>query len=544
MKTKFILKAIVLIFILMFTACTKNSETKTYKIGDTGPAGGIVFYDKGNTDGGWRYLEAAPASSEFFAEWGLAFFSLETEMDIGTGKRNTALIVAALNKIRETAGRAARLADDMNINGFNDWFLPSWNELDLMYTNLHKQGLGEFKNDYYWSSSSYYYLSSSSYYEDDALGAYNRFFDGDDTGDGGAVYARNQICRVRAVRSFGGSGESIETGTPAQTPETAQTKTAASSDSYAKFLAGDLSDFAGTWVNGQGVKARITADGVVHHDILAGGIRASDFSKTDGANITYSWWVSQAGDGFGVKLHPAGTEVLDYYNQSIQTDKTKVRITIQSVSRSDEIYYREGEASAQAPQIAYNVTFKDQIIPMTVFYHYNDEGRYYFTKKITFDYNGYNHTLNIPEDWYPYNSIGEDNTYNINVNDFNFDGYMDIAIYNGSGTSTFWYNYFIYDTKGKRYEYNEELSGLPNIFVNEETRTLNLHTNDGHAGLMYTSSDYKWINGKLTLMRRGKQDYDPDRDIYILTSGALNNNGVWEEKKQQFTKAQLSEEFE
>ena len=112
---------------------------------------------------------------------------------------------------------------------------------------------------------------------------------------------------------------------------------------YAKFLAGDLSAFAGTWVNGQGVKARITADGVLHHDIFAGGIRASDFSKTDGANTTYSWWVSQAGDGFGVNLHPAGTEVLDYNGQSIQTDKTKVRITIQSVSRSDEIYYREGE---------------------------------------------------------------------------------------------------------------------------------------------------------------------------------------------------------
>ncbi|MCL2186855.1 MAG: DUF1566 domain-containing protein [Treponema sp.] len=412
MKTKFILKAIVLIFILMFTACTKNSETKTYKIGDTGPAGGIVFYDKGNTDGGWRYLEAAPASSEFFAEWGLAFFSLETEMDIGTGKRNTTLIVAALNKIRETAGRAAMLTDDMNINGFDDWFLPSWDELNLMYINLHKQGLGGFKNADYWSSSSFSYGG-------DAVGAYNMFFDGDDTGDGGSGFARYQNCRVRAVRSFGGSGEPL--------------------------------------------------------------------------NIDLS--------------------------------------------------FLEGGTPEQTSQIAYNVTFNDQIIPMTVFYYTNDEGGYYFTEKITFDYNDNNHTLDIPENWYPYNSIGEDSTYNIAVDDFNFDGYMDIAIYNGSGTTTFWYNYFIYDTKGKRYEYNEELSGLPNIFINEERQILKLHTNDGHAGLMYTSSDYKWINGKLTLMRKDKQDYDSDRDIYILTSGVLNNNGVWEEKKQQFTEAQLLEEF-
>ncbi|MEJ2663418.1 MAG: InlB B-repeat-containing protein [Spirochaetia bacterium] len=26
----------------------------------TGPAGGLIFYDKGNYDNGWRYLEAAP----------------------------------------------------------------------------------------------------------------------------------------------------------------------------------------------------------------------------------------------------------------------------------------------------------------------------------------------------------------------------------------------------------------------------------------------------------------------------------------------------
>ena len=28
-----------------------------YNIGDLGPAGGIVFYDKGNNKDGWRYIE-------------------------------------------------------------------------------------------------------------------------------------------------------------------------------------------------------------------------------------------------------------------------------------------------------------------------------------------------------------------------------------------------------------------------------------------------------------------------------------------------------
>ncbi|GAB6392634.1 MAG: hypothetical protein MdMp014T_2007 [Treponematales bacterium] len=35
-----------------------------YNVSGTGPAGGIVFYDKGNDDGGWRYLEGAAAPAE------------------------------------------------------------------------------------------------------------------------------------------------------------------------------------------------------------------------------------------------------------------------------------------------------------------------------------------------------------------------------------------------------------------------------------------------------------------------------------------------
>lgn len=38
-----------------------------YKIGSDGPAGGIVFYDKGSVSDGWRYLEAAP--SDFAYSW-------------------------------------------------------------------------------------------------------------------------------------------------------------------------------------------------------------------------------------------------------------------------------------------------------------------------------------------------------------------------------------------------------------------------------------------------------------------------------------------
>jgi hypothetical protein len=73
---------------------------------------------------------------------------------VGSGKRNTQLIVEFLRKQGETS-RAAQLCAALDFNGFRDWFLPSKDEFDLMYKNLKTKGLGGFSNDYYWSSSGY-----------------------------------------------------------------------------------------------------------------------------------------------------------------------------------------------------------------------------------------------------------------------------------------------------------------------------------------------------------------------------------------------------
>ena len=59
------------------------------------------------------------------------------------------------------SGRAAQLCTELNFNGFSDWFLPSRDELNLIYENLFKVGLGDFNKEelnseygsVYWSSS-------------------------------------------------------------------------------------------------------------------------------------------------------------------------------------------------------------------------------------------------------------------------------------------------------------------------------------------------------------------------------------------------------
>jgi hypothetical protein len=132
--------------------------TSFYSVGDTGPAGGIVFYDKGYYSFGWRYLEVAPSGWNGGAVdpkplWGCYLTAL-TGADaaaIGSGQQNTIDILSGCT----TDGIAAKICNDAVINGFDNWFLPSYSELyqlfslnaSLWFSNL------SFASGSYWTSS-------------------------------------------------------------------------------------------------------------------------------------------------------------------------------------------------------------------------------------------------------------------------------------------------------------------------------------------------------------------------------------------------------
>ena len=91
-----------------------------------------------------------------------------------------------LQKLRESE-RAAQLCANLNFGGFNDWFLPSRDELDLMYQNLKKNGVGGFSDDWYWSSSEYG-IANACYQHFGKNRQYYKY--------------KNYINLVRAVRAF------------------------------------------------------------------------------------------------------------------------------------------------------------------------------------------------------------------------------------------------------------------------------------------------------------------------------------------------------
>ena len=148
------------------------SATGPCIIGDVGPAGGVVFYDAGEHKTWGRYLEASPVSTEGV---GLPWKRLNAvdkkrpvyrdvlklkaqtqrvlSTQMGMGKINTDRIV----KIYGRGRYAARYADALVFNGFDDWFLPSKNELNVMYSMLGtaSPGIGSYARSFYWSSSEY-----------------------------------------------------------------------------------------------------------------------------------------------------------------------------------------------------------------------------------------------------------------------------------------------------------------------------------------------------------------------------------------------------
>ena len=198
------MKKAVFLFLICGLVCSCVAWAATWEVGVIGPAGGIIFYDKGNYSDGWRYMEAAPAETDFRGEQSDSGYKgvpyglyhevvLGTETGVGTGKRNTELILEGLTQSGES-DCAAQLCVSLNYNGFNDWFLPSKDELDLMYRNLKEKGLRDFTG-IYWSSSR---NINNDWYASNRYAWAQNFHTGDET-----WYLTQYLPHVaRAIRAF------------------------------------------------------------------------------------------------------------------------------------------------------------------------------------------------------------------------------------------------------------------------------------------------------------------------------------------------------
>ncbi|GHU30915.1 hypothetical protein FACS1894172_04930 [Spirochaetia bacterium] len=72
---------------------------------------------------------------------------------VGDGKGNTDKFNAEFQKRGGGVNTAPGICSELIINDFDDWYLPSTDELLYMYNNLYMNGLGDLKKSVYWSST-------------------------------------------------------------------------------------------------------------------------------------------------------------------------------------------------------------------------------------------------------------------------------------------------------------------------------------------------------------------------------------------------------
>ncbi len=214
--------------LVILASCPQSIDgniTDDYLVGDIGPAGGLIFYDDNlgydfdgddeiesnekNLMSENRYLEAAPSDYDdgsdnpYYHLFGYTRDTpsgdsqlLGTSSDIGSGNSNTNLLVSnspfyttsSSSNLTTTNSYAAKLCYSFSYNNYDDWFLPSEQELKLMHLNLHMKGLGNFKNAY-WSST-----------EASANTVYVRLFNINENNK--YTRDRNDLNLVRPIRAF------------------------------------------------------------------------------------------------------------------------------------------------------------------------------------------------------------------------------------------------------------------------------------------------------------------------------------------------------
>ena len=150
--------------IIMLVSCNKNVETidtkdmppgNTYKAGNfhigQHYGGGIIFYIDATGQHGFI---AAKEDAEEPAFWAYKDSLLGVRSPrIGTGKRNTWKTYQILGDMGEGSDYAALRALENKFKGFHDWYLPSKDELNLLFQQ--KEIIGGFSAFAYWSSTEY-----------------------------------------------------------------------------------------------------------------------------------------------------------------------------------------------------------------------------------------------------------------------------------------------------------------------------------------------------------------------------------------------------
>jgi hypothetical protein len=132
----------------------KTEPEAEYSLFDIGAGGGLVFLDLGNYNKGWRYMEAKKIDNPFYNNtfwFDHEYIPVGTLHAIGQGEINSYKFNTQNRAINQLS--SMQVLANMEINGYQDWFLPSIDELIEIREKLYLNNLGGFEDGTYWSST-------------------------------------------------------------------------------------------------------------------------------------------------------------------------------------------------------------------------------------------------------------------------------------------------------------------------------------------------------------------------------------------------------
>jgi hypothetical protein len=108
--------------------------------------------------------------------------------------------------------------------------------------------------------------------------------------------------------------------------------------------------------------------------------------------------------------------------------------------------------------------------------------------------------------------------------DANFDGYLDLQVQMGMGAGpNISYSYWLWNKDKSKYIQSQELSELTSTKFYNVNKTITSE-NSSQAGAYYTESVYKYLYGKLTLIKFTERIADTEKKLFNYTVKELVNN--------------------
>ena len=133
-----------------------SMDSPTFYVGNPAPNSGVIVYDKGNDEGGWRYLQMASEDIEtnggFFTGIGCECSSINNASNnLGSGYETTQNLV--------NTGCGSTWLSEISaatLNGFSDWYIPTIEELELVFSSfqgINSTAFSSFQSGYYWTTT-------------------------------------------------------------------------------------------------------------------------------------------------------------------------------------------------------------------------------------------------------------------------------------------------------------------------------------------------------------------------------------------------------